>query len=204
MFSSSFWLYPPLRSGHTLCIALRLSLRVYREFDVHQSIMVSPTPPSTGTERAFERGLTRIFAPGELFMMSHGAGNFMRASLLLLHIVCGGFEWLECPRGWGFENRNLQIPTFAPSVPALGGRDWSGRPLIGVAVEVRIHCYVGKPVNLALSSTINSFNMASIYTCTCTCRYFVDTCNCNFIACVHFLYLLASPCMNQTKHTEGI
>ena len=28
MFSSSFWLYPPLRSGHTLCIALRLSLRV--------------------------------------------------------------------------------------------------------------------------------------------------------------------------------
>ena len=73
----------------------------------------------------------RIFAPGELFMMSHGAGNFMRASLLLLHIVCGGFEWLECPRGWGFENRNLQIPTFAPSVPALGGRDWSGRPLIG-------------------------------------------------------------------------
>ena len=48
----------------------------------------------------------------------------------------------------------------------------------------------------------HSFNVASIY--TCTCRYFVDTCNCNFIACVHFLYLLASPCMNQAKHTEGI
>ena len=55
-------------------------------------------------------------------MMSHGAGNFMRASLLLLHIVCGGFEWLECPRGWGFENRNLQIPTFAPSVGP--GLEW--------------------------------------------------------------------------------
>ena len=55
-----------------------------------------------------------------------------------------------------------------------------------------------------LPRSINSFNVASIYTCTCTCRYFVDTCNCNFIACVHFLYLLASPCMNQTKHTEGI
>ena len=68
-----------------------------------------PTPPSAGTERAFGRGLTK-----ELFMMSHGAGNFMRASLLLLHIVCGGFEWLECPRGWGFENRNLQIPTLCP------------------------------------------------------------------------------------------
>ena len=24
-------------------------------------------------------------------------------------------------RGAGFENRNCQIPTFAPSVPALGG-----------------------------------------------------------------------------------
>ena len=54
-------------------------------------------------------------------MMSHDAGNFMQASLLLPHIVCGGFERLECPRGGRFENRNLQIPTFAPSVPALGG-----------------------------------------------------------------------------------
>ena len=27
-FPLLFWLYPPLRSGHTLCIALRLSLRV--------------------------------------------------------------------------------------------------------------------------------------------------------------------------------
>ena len=122
---------------------------------------------------AFGRGLTRIFAPGELFMISHGAGNFMRASLLLLHLVCGGFEWLEYPRGWGFENRNLQIPTFAPSVPALGGRDWSGRPLIGAAVEVRIHCVRGKNLLTlpchqytcirGLPRSINSFNMASIY-----------------------------------------
>ena len=28
--------------------------------------------------------------------------------------------------------------------------------------------------------------------------------NCNFIACVHFLYLLALPCMSQINHTEGI
>ena len=143
--------------------------------------MVSPTPPSAGTERAFGRGLTRIFAPGELFMMSHGAGNFMRASLL------------ECPRGWGFENRNLQIPTFAPSVPALGGRDWSGKTIdrcINYSsrgqnslctwenlLTLPCHQYIR-----GLPRSINSFNMASIYTCTCTCRSFVDTCNCNFIA----------------------
>ena len=144
-------------------------------------------------------------------MMSHGAGNFMRASLLLLHIVCGGFEWLECPGGWGFENRNLQIPTFAPSVgPGLEWEtidrciNYSSRGQNSLCtwenlLTLPCHQYIR-----GLPMSINSFNMASIYTCTRTCRCFVDTCNCNFIACVHFLYLLASPCMNQTKHTEGI
>ena len=92
--------------------------------------MVSPTPPSAGTERAFGRGLTRIFAPGELFMMSHGAGNFMRASLLLLHIVCGGFEWLA--QGVGdLKTAIFKSPPTPHLCPHWGAGTGVGRPLIG-------------------------------------------------------------------------
>ena len=47
----------------------------------------------------------------------------MRAFLLphTVSLVCGGLQKMPQTRGAGFENRNCQIPTFAPSVPALGG-----------------------------------------------------------------------------------
>ena len=54
--------------------------------DVHQSMVF----PSAGTEWGDRLGFLPQGCICLIIHESHGAGNFMRVSLLLPHIVCGG------------------------------------------------------------------------------------------------------------------
>ena len=82
--------------------------------------MVSPTSPSAGTGGAFgcqisvgnlkrrkESDNRQKTQSGNYFEIEEQCG-----ASFLLHIVCGGFDQLGCPRGGAFENHNCQIPTF--------------------------------------------------------------------------------------------
>ena len=101
--------------------------------------MVSPNPPSAGTDGAFGWGLiitiwliihennhdacafnvlTTVERIGQVYYLIL---TYKNAGLPFAPHGMIGFKKIPQARVAGFENRNCQIPTFAPSVPALGG-----------------------------------------------------------------------------------
>ena len=69
---------------------------------------------------AFGWELTHILAPGVDDLTYSPCVNYSSEINITAELRNTVLHRLECPRGWAFENRNCQIPNFAPSVPALG------------------------------------------------------------------------------------